>query len=74
MPAAKNEQDAQKALIRLWFWEHLGRGPLTVAERDTHLLRFAADGADACLTGITDTEEHLAYRRSCGTLSPLVGR
>lgn len=62
MPAALDDLDARKALIRQWFHEYLGRGPFSVAERDLHLWVFTTKGADECLAGIVDSVESQKYR------------
>lgn len=62
MAAAKDDLDAQKALVRQWMHMFLGRGPASVEERDSLLWVFATEGADECLTRIVDTEESIAWR------------
>ncbi len=66
MSAALNDTDARNTLIRQWFWQYLGRGPRTIQERDLHLWVFTSKGADTCLAGITDSEEHSVFRSRRG--------
>lgn len=66
MPAAKNDTDAQHAMIREWFWRYLGRGLNSMSELEMHTLVFARDGADPCLSGITDSPEASWFRERRG--------
>jgi hypothetical protein len=63
MPAALDDDDARRALVRQWFWQYLGRGPNTSEEQALHVWVFGTKGADVCLAGIVDSTEAAARRK-----------
>lgn len=64
MAISLNDDDGRRALVRWWFHQFLGRGPVSDYEMNLHVLALARDGADRCLTNIVDSDEGQRFARS----------
>ena len=57
--------DERNAVVRGWFWMHLGRGP-SADELKFRSDQIAASGLDHVLAALTDSPEAQAFRKRRG--------
>jgi hypothetical protein len=65
MPAAKDDDDARRALIRDWCWRYWGQAP-TAGEQEYLRVIFHDQGADLALAAITDHKHAIDHRKNAG--------
>lgn len=62
---ASLDADERNAIIRGWFWMHLGRGP-SADELAMRSQQMVDKGLDHVLAALTDSPEAQAYRKKRG--------
>lgn len=65
MPAARDDDDARRALIRDWCWRYWGKAP-TAGEQEYLRVIFHDKGADLALASITDHQNAVDHRKKVG--------